>query len=97
AHPSIEARWAERVRAIRAHLLGRSARHDRTRIHARRGRVRAAERVALSLRRHDGPCDALGHRASYQREEIFAILLDNLRQSCLAGLHRWDRQDGWAG
>src|SRR5581483_9790793 len=87
AHPSPRAAGlsdaphrTERLRAVRAYLLGRGAGRDRSTLQSGRARVRTGIRLALLLRRHHGPGDARRHQPADPCEEIFALLFDDLCQ-----------------
>ncbi len=71
----------EGLRTIRADFLGRGAGRNRRSLQRGRARVRCAIGLALLLCRHDGARDARRHQPPCPCEEIFALLLDHLRQS----------------
>ncbi len=79
-------RRPERLRPLRAHLLGRRARHRRREIQRSRAAPRRRERVAVLLRRHDGAGDARRHQPPAPRQEVFRLSLDDLRQPGLCRL-----------
>ena len=58
-----------------------------------RARARRGERLALFLRRHDGPRHARRDRAADPRQALLALFRRHLHRRLLARLHRRDRHD----
>ena len=79
---------AQGLGTIRADRLGRGARPRRGSVSRGRAAVRVRKRLALFLRRHDGPRDARRDRAPDPRQALFALLRHDLRRDRLAGLCR---------
>ena len=71
--------------------LGRGARPRRRGVPEGGARARRRKRLALLLRRHDGPRDARRDRSPDPRQALFALLRQHLRRHRLARLHRGNR------
>ena len=82
-------------RPVRADFLGRSAGRNRRALRSGRARLRRPICLALLLRRHHGAGDARRHQPPCACEEIFALLLDHLRQHRARRLRHRHRQDRW--
>ena len=100
AHPSSRPadaaaapRRPEGLGPVRADRLGRGARPHRRSVPEGRARARRGKRLALFLRRHDGPRDARRDRAADPRQALFPLLRRHLHRHLLARLHRGDRHD----
>ena len=98
AHPSsrpadtaLAARRPERFGAVCPDLLGRGARPRRRGLPEGRARMRRRKRLALFLRRHDGPRDARRDRPPDPRQALFPLFRQHLRRHRLARLHRRNR------
>ena len=87
----LAARRPEGLGAVRADRLGRGARPRRRGIPEGRARARRGKRLALFLRRHDGPRDARRHRAADPRQALFPLLRHHLHRHRLARLYRRNR------
>ncbi len=89
-------RWkahrAEGLDAICADFLGRGAGNRRRQFSSLRARVRRRKRMAVPLRRHDGPRYARRDSPPDPCQALFRLLLDDLHQHRLARLHRRNRQ-----
>ena len=85
----------EGLRPVRADFLGRGAGRNRRALQRGRARIRRPVGLALLLRRHHGAGDARRHQPPRACEEIFPLLLDDLRQCRprrICHRHRQDRR-----
>ena len=73
---------------VRADFLGRRSRPLRGEVPGGRGEVRAGDRLALLLCRHDGPGAARRHQPAPPRQALFRLPRHDLHHARLERLHR---------